>query len=74
MKNYFAEELVKSELSIPTHLLLKHYLVTFINNPIHCLFIYFLNKYTSLVANLNEKRMTAKLDIAHTTKKTLVNV
>ncbi len=73
MKNFFAEELVEKELSIPTHLLFKHYLVTFINNPIHCLFIYFLNKYTKFIAVLNEKTMTAKWDIARTTKKTLAH-
>jgi len=69
MKKYFDEELVRNETKIENRLLLSLYLVTFIKHPVHCSVIYAVNLYTKILAKMKEDSLTAKWDMAVTTKK-----
>lgn len=68
MARYFPKELVKRETSIPASIRLRSLITQFIKNPIACLYIFIVNRYSLFKALLNEKKLTAIWDVAQTTK------
>lgn len=68
MKKYFPKDLVEKENEIPSGILLKETFRQFLRHPILCSYIYIINRYCKFKAMLIEKQMTAKWEIALTTK------
>lgn len=68
MSKYFPKMLVKQETSIPVGLLTYSMLKQFIKHPLHCVYIFLVNRYCKLEAILLEKNFTARWDIAQSTK------
>ncbi len=68
MLRYFSEDLVNKESQVPLNILVKSMLNQFIKHPILCSYIFLVNRYCQAKANFSEKQMTAKWEIALTTK------
>ena len=68
MKKYFPGNLVEKEVFVPMSLFLSSMLKQFIRHPILTLSIFIINKYCAWRAAIVEKRLTAKWDMANTTK------
>lgn len=71
MIKYFPKSLVKKEYSIPGRLLIKNLAVQFLKHPIECVFIFIINRYCHVRAIIKEKSMTAKWEMADSTKSLL---
>lgn len=68
MKNYFPKKLVDYELDIPKRMFVISLLKQFVRHPILSLSIFVINKYCKLRAKYIEQRLSAKWDMANTTK------
>ena len=68
MNKYFPAELVKREYHIPFNIFLKNALKQIVRHPILCGYIFLINAYCRFRAFFMEKRLTAKWQMAHTTK------
>lgn len=68
MSKYFPEDLVKREYRIPFGIFLKSALKQIVRHPVLCGYIFFVNAYCRLRAFFVEKRLTAKWQMAYTTK------
>lgn len=68
MKKYFPKKLVEQEIVIPRNVFVLSLIKQFIRHPVLSLSIYIINKYCKLKATLIERRLTARWDMADTTK------
>lgn len=68
MKKYFPKELVEKESSIPKFYMIKSLSRQFIKHPIHCFYIFLVNRFCQLRSLYLENKLTAKWKIAETTK------
>lgn len=68
MSKYFPDELVIQEYRIPFVIFLKSALKQIVRHPFLCGYIFFVNAYCRLRAFFVEKRLTAKWQMAYTTK------
>lgn len=68
MKKYFPNELVEKETNIPKSKMIKSMARQFIKHPLHCLYIFLINRYCQFRSVYLEKKLTAKWDVAKTTK------
>lgn len=70
MKKYFPQEVVNREWYIPKKIILINMAKQFFRHPILSAYIFTVNRYCSFISAKKEKMMTAKWDMAYTTKKT----
>ncbi|CAN5148683.1 hypothetical protein BH11PAT1_BH11PAT1_4600 [soil metagenome] len=68
MNRYFSSDLVHKEMSIPTAIFLKYYLIYLFKNPLLSIYIVSINLYCRVNALVTEKKMLATWNIAGTTK------
>ncbi len=68
MSKYFPKELVEKERAIPRGLFVKNLVVQFIKDPIACSYIFAVNQYCAWKARKNESKMTAKWEMAESSK------
>ena len=68
MSKYFSAKLVNQEYHIPFNIFIKSALKQIVRHPVLCGYIFFVNAYCRLHAFFVEKRLTAKWQMAHTTK------
>ncbi len=68
MRKYFPPELVSFERDIPFLTFIQSTGREFLHHPILCGYIFFINLYCKIRAHFIEPRLTAKWDIAFTTK------
>lgn len=69
MKRYFPREVVNKEWHIPKKIILTNMAKQFFRHPILSAYIFAVNKYCSFISAKKEKELTAKWDMAYTTKK-----
>ncbi len=69
MQRHFLKGLVAKELSIPYVLYIRELLFSLVKHPILSLFIYTINVYCRIKAQITEYKLTAKWDMAISTKK-----
>jgi len=68
MQRHFSKELVSKELAIPYMLYIRELFYAFIQHPILSIFIYTINVYCRIKARITEYKLTAKWDMAISTK------
>ena len=68
LKKLFGK-LAENEYKMTSHLLFYYKLKAFIKNPIHCLTLFILNVYASILAYKNRKKLNAVWSIAWSTKR-----
>lgn len=68
MAKYFPKETVESELSLPFSVRLKLIISQLLRNPIYCFYIFLINKYSGIKAQVFEKNLNGKWEVALTTK------
>lgn len=68
MSIYFDSELIKNEYDIPFHLRLTLYFKQWLRYPIHSTIIFLINKYCFIKAQIIERKLNAKWNIASSTK------
>ena len=68
MKKYFPEDLINRELHIPMRLKLRYRLEQLIKHPILSIYIYSVNSYCRYKANKTAHNISAKWEIANSTK------
>lgn len=68
MSKYFPNKLVDQEYDIPFNIFLKSVFEQMVRHPILCGYIFLVNAYCRLKAFFTEKQLTAKWQMAHTTK------
>lgn len=69
MSEYFGSEIIKREEYIPIPILLKSFGLQFIKHPIHCSYIFVVNFYCKIRAELLGSRLTGKWTMVSSTKK-----
>jgi poly-beta-1,6-N-acetyl-D-glucosamine synthase len=69
MSKYFSVKLVNQEYAIPFNIFLKSVLRQAVRHPILCGYIFLVNAYCRFRAFFVEKHLTAKWQMAHTTKR-----
>ena len=69
MNKYFPAELIKREYHIPFSIFLKSALKQIMRHPVLCGYIFLVNAYCRFRAFFMEKRLTAKWQMAYTTKR-----
>lgn len=69
MAEHFAKELVSKEYFIPKSLLWKNMAKQFSKNPLLCFYIFTVNRYCRLKSLIVKKNLSAKWDMAYSTKK-----
>lgn len=65
---HFPADLVKKELKVPAKLKLTVYSEIFLRAPLHCFYIFLLNRYCFFRVMYNWSKISAKWEIAKTTK------
>lgn len=68
MKRYFLSDVVEREFNISKTVRIKSIILQLINDPVKSLYIYLVNKYCHIRAREAEKYLTAKWDMAESTK------
>ncbi|OGM27083.1 hypothetical protein A2962_03200 [Candidatus Woesebacteria bacterium RIFCSPLOWO2_01_FULL_39_61] len=68
MFRHFPKDLVTKEQYIPASLLIKNMLVQFVKHPIHCSYIFLVNKFCKYQALKNESKLNSTWEIALTSK------
>lgn len=69
MKKYFPQEVVNKEWYIPKKIILINMSKQFLRHPVLSAYIFVVNRYCSFISAKKEKELTAKWDMAYTTKK-----
>lgn len=69
LSKFFSSKIVKQEYTIPFNIFFKSVLRQAARHPILCGYIFLVNLYCRVWAFFMEKRLTAKWQMAHTTKK-----
>lgn len=69
MERYFPKELVKREIAIPYTIYIAELFSHFIRYPLLSMYIYTINMYCRLKANVTEHKLNAKWDMAISTKR-----
>lgn len=71
MGKYFDTGLIKKEEFIPRHMLMYVYVYQWLRHPLKTVYVFVINRYCRVLAFLEESKLTAKWDIAYTTKKVI---